>query len=425
MIVQVGRFLLAARYRRQVDWFRAAEQGQKTGCPSTVFAEIAIVQPILSGDPELEAALRSNTLNLAGQSNACNSGPRLVWLIDEGDDAATDITQRLHAEFGEARIQIIRCPAAPLDTNPKSFKLDYFCRRAELDIVLVLDDDTRLSNYGFRRLMEQMSRADLACGLPVYHCTGNFWSRLVADFVNSQSFLTYVPPLNFGPPISINGMCYAVRLDRLQEAGGFSAIQDRLCDDYALRQLGGRHGWQIVQGLQTQFLRTTVAGPLAYFQLMHRWMLFTLLLLKDQPPVRRLWLSAMLALPNILLWMTLLCTVVGLALASGELALKKGWAVTQLVFGPLLIVTLAVFRRTIWRMSSDRIADWEQPTGPNSPAEASGILNSPQAPSHLGSLIAEFLLPVHSLMAIFNRRIRWRKHTILVKDDGRFDIETE
>ncbi len=52
---------------------------------------------------------------------------------------------------------------------------------------------------------------DISTGLPCYLDSGNFASSLLAQFVDNNSAMTYLSTLAFMAPLTINGMCYAMR----------------------------------------------------------------------------------------------------------------------------------------------------------------------------------------------------------------------
>ncbi len=77
-------------------------------------------------------------------------------------------------------------------------------------------------------------------------------------------------------------MFYVVHTELMQKTGGFTPLFHELCDDYAVR----RHARNIIlgvfQGITPQIVETSVRNRQHYFAMMHRWMLFATLLIKDQ-----------------------------------------------------------------------------------------------------------------------------------------------
>src|SRR5690606_10324784 len=90
--------------------------------------------------------------------------------------------------------------------------------------VLILDDDAVLSASSLETMLAQLRDNTLVTALPWYRAEENVPSRLLAQFVNDNSALTYLPLLPFARPLTLNGMCYALRLSTLERVGGFTPI---------------------------------------------------------------------------------------------------------------------------------------------------------------------------------------------------------
>ena len=70
---------------------------------------------------------------------------------------------------------------------------------------------------------------------------------MVACFVNSHSLLTYIPYLQFSPPLTINGMFYCIRRTVLDGVGGFDGLEETLADDFAIARRMRQHGLRLLQ----------------------------------------------------------------------------------------------------------------------------------------------------------------------------------
>jgi ceramide glucosyltransferase len=167
---------------------------------------------------------------------------------------------------------------------------------------VVLDDDTRLTPPGMRALVAGLaSGAALATGLPRYGLADGRWSGWLAEFVNTVAVLTYLPVLVFAEPVSIHGMCYAMRTAEARRLDVFRGIERALTDDLALAQRLRRKGLRIVQTVEPHDIATSVpsAGRLA--GILHRWFLFTRLLIEECPWRLRALLTMAYGLPPLLL----------------------------------------------------------------------------------------------------------------------------
>jgi ceramide glucosyltransferase len=345
--------------------------------PSALYAHpVTACQPILSGDPDLESCLDATVTALEGVS--------FIWLIDDDDVTAADVTRRLAARHSSSAIKILICPPPPDGVNPKLFKLERARALVGAGVVLVLDDDTRLSAKSLAALTDALARCELATGLPFYRRADNLFCNLLAQFVNNNAALTYLPILNLAPPVSINGMCYAMRVETLTSLGGFTPLQSHLTDDLAVADaVRSRGGW-IIQTPYPQEVGTTIRSARQYVAQMHRWHLFALLLMRRRPIEINLLLTLFYAVPPLLLGMGLVLTLTapqpaGVAICAATLV-ARGWS-------------LAGLQRAL--------------TG-----------RSRHMP--VLSILSELLQPLHLVHALLVRSIRWRTRRYRVYDNDRF-----
>lgn len=339
-------------------------------------AEVTVLQAILSGDPGLEQALEDNLKELGGA--------RLLWLVDEDDAEARSIVERLRARHPEARARTLLFPPAPEGISPKLFKLEGAWREAETPVVLVLDDDTRLPRRSLDALVEGLESAELSTGLPYYRRGRNFSARLLAQFVNDNAPLTYLPMLAFRKPVSINGMAYALRRETLERIGGFEPILRHLTDDLAVARHVLKHGGHIRQTPFPQEVETSIRDFPHYWRQMHRWFMFAVLLMRTQPPAMQAVIFLQQAVHPLLLWTALL----GAAMAPSRPA----------------FLALSVL---LWARWSVLAALQKRFTGRFRMAPAL-------------SLLAELLQPLHLVHAALSRTMRWRSRVYRVWDNDRF-----
>lgn len=340
-----------------------------------------IVQPILSGDPGLRAALATNLATL--------SEARFLWLIDDDDPAAGAIVEGLRDAHPAHRIECWSCPTAPAGINPKLFKLERARAHVTGGAFVVLDDDTRLTRVGLGALLAGLDGHTLATGLPCYDDGEGVASRLLGQFVNNSAALTYLPLLAFAEPPTINGMAYALTPASLTAMGGFAPLWHHLADDLAVARRVRAHGGTIVQTPYPQAIATTVRDLRHYRALMHRWFLFALLLLREQPPAWTLSIGLLHGLPPVLLWMALIAATVAIGVPG-----------VPGITGIVGVIGLLAVRAATLILVQRRI------TG-----------RSRHAP--VLSIVAELLQPLHLLHAWCDRRIVWRtrRYTVHANDD--------
>lgn len=336
-----------------------------------------IVQAILSGDPALEATLERNLIALPH----C----RFLWLVDADDAAAQAITHRLRERHAPVAIDTLVLPPPAPGHNPKIHKLAAAAPRVTTPHFVVLDDDTELPAASLAELIARIDTHELATGLPCYGDDGGLASRLLSQFVNNNAALTYLPLLHVVAPPSINGMGYALRVDTLARIGGFAPLARHLTDDLAVAQAVRARGGRLHQSAAPLFVQTSVRDLRHYTQLLHRWFLFALLLLRRQPPLLRAGIVLLHGLPP-LLFGTALVTAAASANATALLAACA-----------LLLARAAVLAGLQHRLTG--------------------------AVRHrvLASVLAELLQPLHALHALLVRRIRWRTRHYRVHANDDFE----
>ena len=270
----------------------------------------------------------------------------------------------------------------PASVNPKLYKLARAVDASD-GLVAVLDDDTVLPPRTLARAATLLADAELVTGIPYYVVEGGPWSRLVAAFVNGSALITYLPLTLVGPPVSINGMFYLTTRAALERAGGFAAIEDRVCDDYELAALYRRAGLRLVQASLPHPLRTSVPSASAYARILRRWLVFSLRLLRDEADPA---LAALVVAPSLAPGAVLACAVA---------------ARRPVLAGATLLVVAGKATFTA-RLRRD-------------------LLGTPSVLRDLGDeVVSDLLLPVHLLAAGAARgRITWRGKPMRVRRDGR------
>ncbi|ATC63846.1 ceramide glucosyltransferase [Nibricoccus aquaticus] len=363
--------LLASRYARHTRHLPAT--------PASATTPVSILQPILSGDPQLASTLESNRHTFPTA--------HFLWLIDETDPEATLICENLASRFPAQPIHVLRCAPPPQGINPKAHKLALALPLVTTSVFVVLDDDTRLSPAGLTALIGGLdSGATLATGLPRYHAANGRFSPWLAEFVNSAAVLTYLPALAVSPPVSIHGMCYALRTADARRLNVFETISRALTDDLALAVELQRHGLKIHQTIEPHDIATSVPSFSALLHILHRWFLFTRLLLTACPLSQKIGISAAYALPPFLL-----ITLTALAFTS--------WSAALVLTATLLlreVVLATVTRQFLGRATSSR----REP---------------------FASALLEIAQPAFLLAATLHTTIRWRTRTIRVRSVTDFE----
>lgn len=334
---------------------------------------LTIAQAILSGDPLLESRLEANLKSLSQQ--------RFLWLIDEDDSEGRRIAEKLK----RPQIQTVLCTACPDTVNPKLWKLQTASRLVATPFLAVIDDDTTLSATSAAALVEAAKTSTVATGCPCYLDNDTIPSRLLAQFVNNNSLFTYLGTSRLLPPFTLNGMGYVMRSEELERIQHFQPILHELTDDLALATHILSIGGSIHQSQAPLQVQTDVRNMRHYMQMMHRWYVFTLLLLKRQSmPVQALIFVLHGLAPFCLL------AIVGAALASWSLQASLLFFATLLARGFIIATLNKRFFGALCHYSN---------------AE---------------SLISEIIQPLHLIHALVSRTIRWRTRYYRVVDTHDF-----
>ena len=359
-LVYLLLYLLRARLA-----VRYASSLTEAPCGELPANTLTIAQAILSGDPLLESRLAENLGVLAEQ--------KFLWLIDETDEEAIRIANAIKT----ASVEVIMCPPCPDLTNPKLWKLQRAAELAQTPFFCVLDDDTTLSAGSAVAMMAAAETSAVATGLPCYLDNHDLASGLLAQFVNNNSVFTYLGTARLLHPFTLNGMGYVMKREELSRIDCFHPILHELTDDLALATLVLKQGGSIHQAKTPLKVQTGVQNLGHYMRLMHRWYVFTLLLIKRQSmPVQTL-IFVLHGLPPMIL--CALCAMHD--------------------FRPLGVVLLVRF--LILRSMHARFFGI--------------ILHRP-----LLSILSELLQPVHLVHALLVRTIHWRKRKYRVRDTNDF-----
>lgn len=370
-----GAYLALLAGKALLAWRYAARQPAPPARAD--FSDVTILQPILGGDPRLANTLAANLAALPGA--------RFLWLLDLNDTAGCAAAREVLAAHPSACVECLDCPPPPDGVNPKLHKLALADPHVATPRLAVLDDDTTLPASTLAALLGALDRgAALATALPLYAHGRDLPSALVGQFVNNQSLLTYLPTLVWQPPVTINGMAYALDTAAWRAADGFAPLTRHLTDDLAVARAVRAAGGAIYQARETVEVATTIHGLRHYRRLMHRWFVFASLLLRGESLAQRTVLLGLHGLPPLLLWASLAAT----ALAPGPAAFAA-------------IAATVVLRAALLSMVQSAIAG--------------RVRHAP-----LASLLAELLQPLHLLHAQLDRTIHWRTRCYRVRSVTEF-----
>lgn len=334
-----------------VRWLLSLIYYKKGKSDVTDFPEelFTVVQPILSGDPRLESDLRANLQQ--------TKTVEFYWLIDQSDTEAQRVANKIcQDELFSQRIRIFLIEDVPQGINPKSYKIEQVVEDLTRPYLIVLDDDSVIDFSKMGELTTYLGQEVILTGIPYNQERSNFWSKLVAAFVNGNSLITYFTMAQVEANHSINGMFYILPVELAKDQGLFTAIKDYLCDDLAVADFLRSKGVSIIQTRVTCNVRTTIKDAKQYLLQMKRWLLFSSIYLKkhlDFKVFTLIGLTSFLPLPIILL--TLFLGWPYLLVALVLLLIKAIW---MLLYRQSILMNQLHLDEVLYEVLNDFLLPW-------------------------------------------------------------------
>ena len=334
-----------------VRWLLSLIYYKKGKSDVTAFPEelFTVVQPILSGDPRLESDLRANLQQ--------TKTVEFYWLIDQSDTEAQRVANKIcQDELFSQRIRIFLIEDVPQGINPKSYKIEQVVEDLTRPYLIVLDDDSVIDFSKMGELTAYLGQEVILTGIPYNQERSNFWSKLVAAFVNGNSLITYFTMAQVEANHSINGMFYILPVNLVKDQDLFTAIKDYLCDDLAVADFLSSKGVSIVQTRVTCNVRTTIKSATQYLLQMKRWLLFSSIYLKkhlDFKVFTLIGLTSFLPLPIILL--TLFLGWPYLLVALVLLLIKAIW---MLLYRQSILMNQLHLDEVLYEVLNDFLLPW-------------------------------------------------------------------
>ena len=334
-----------------VRWLLSLIYYKKGKSDVTDFPEelFTVVQPILSGDPRLESDLRANLQQ--------TKTVEFYWLIDQSDTEAQRVANKIcQDELFSQRIRIFLIDDVPQGINPKSYKIEQVVEDLTRPYLIVLDDDSVIDFSKMGELTAYLGQEVILTGIPYNQERSNFWSKLVAAFVNGNSLITYFTMAQVEANHSINGMFYILPVNLVKDQDLFTAIKDYLCDDLAVADFLSSKGVSIVQTRVTCNVRTTIKSATQYLLQMKRWLLFSSIYLKEHLDWKVFFL---IGLPSFLPLPTLILSLIlgwpYLLLALSLLVFKAVW---MLLYRQSILSNRLHLDEVIYEVLNDLLLPW-------------------------------------------------------------------
>jgi ceramide glucosyltransferase len=196
---------------------------------------VTLLKPICGLEKGLEARLRS----------ACTQAYQtyqVIFCVQRSDDPALPILNRLQAEFGPERVDVV-VESEQVGPNRKVNNLLGAIPRVRHDVLVISDSDVELRPDYLRAITAPLAdpRVGAACTV---------WKNAAADKVHEKMELLtinadFMPSVIFAEvteaAIFCLGPSIAVRRATLDRMGGFEALADYLAEDFEI----GRRVWAL------------------------------------------------------------------------------------------------------------------------------------------------------------------------------------
>jgi len=201
---------------------------------------VSILKPLCGTDRNMYEGFRSHCLQNYPKFEI------IFGVNNESDDAIAEV-ERLRQEFPTHDIKLVVCPNV-LGTNRKVSNLQHMMEHARYDFVLINDSDIHVEPDYLSRVMAPFANPQVGLVTAMYRANAGrtlasqVESLTVAtDFVGGVlSALVVEGGLHFAM-----GSTMAVRREALAKIGNFSALLNKLADDYELGVLITEAGYEL------------------------------------------------------------------------------------------------------------------------------------------------------------------------------------
>jgi ceramide glucosyltransferase len=227
--------------------FLQQRKTSSAGGSPEVTSPVSILKPLKGTDPETYESLRSHCLQDYPEYE-------ILFGVKDANDPATQIVDRLKAEFPQRFIRLVVCPAN-LGANTKVSNLAQMLPNARHKFLIVNDSDIRVQPDYLRRVTMPLADPKVGMVTCLYRGVpaGTLGSRLESLGISTDfSAGVLVARLVEGGIRFGLGSTLALRRHDLEAIGGFQAFVDYLADDYEIgRRITAR-------GLEVRLSETVV-----------------------------------------------------------------------------------------------------------------------------------------------------------------------
>jgi len=196
----------------------------------------------------------------------------ILFCVNEMDDQAVPVIQRLAKEFPERRIEIFS-GAPQVGTNRKVNNLALLARQARYDYLVQSDGDVRAGPEYLREVVAPF--ADPGVGVVSCFYRGvtekNFWAELEAIGAASD-FLPGAVVANLPGKVTFAlGASVATTKSWLAKIGGYEALADFLADDYEIGNRVHTAGGKVLLSRETVWTMYPAKTSRGFWEHQERW----------------------------------------------------------------------------------------------------------------------------------------------------------
>lgn len=203
---------------------------------------VSILKPVRGADREMYASFRSHCLQeYLGEYE-------LIFGVNEEDDPAIELVERLRQEFPQRAISLVMC-TRKLGTNLKVSNLVQMLPHARYDHILVNDSDIRVEHDYLQHIMGEFA-ADPDAGMVTTLYRGasgeTLGSKLESVGISTDFAAGVLAARQLEGVRFALGSTLAFTRDALFAIGGFEPLLDYLADDFELGYRIAAKGYHVV-----------------------------------------------------------------------------------------------------------------------------------------------------------------------------------
>jgi ceramide glucosyltransferase len=200
---------------------------------------VTILKPLRGTDPDIYQSFRSHCLQDYPEYE-------LIFGVNDPDDPAVELVERLRAEFPQRNIRLMACPKV-LGTNLKVSNLVQMLPQARYEHLIVNDSDIRVDPDYLRRVMREFADPQVGMVTCLYRGIAGktLGSKLEGigistDFSAGVLAARQIEGIRFAL-----GSTLAFPRKALDAIGGFEPLVDYLADDFELGARIAKAGFEV------------------------------------------------------------------------------------------------------------------------------------------------------------------------------------